>query len=73
MCPTCDFSFEGTAHDVLWSSILYRDQVVPRGHWRVCDLVALRTLDTVHLHLGGPVDGDGQGAGSSIASVHDEF
>lgn len=69
---TRHFSFERAADDVLWSSIFDGDEVAAGSHGRVRDLVALRTLLAVHLHLRGPVDGDGQGTGSSVACVHDE-
>lgn len=60
MRPTCYFGFERAAHDVLRPSVLDGDEIVARRHGRVGDLVALRTLPAVHLHLGRPVDVDRQ-------------
>lgn len=55
---TCDFGFERAAHYVLWPSVFNSDEIVARCHGCVGDLVALRTLPTVHLDLGWPVDVD---------------
>lgn len=55
---TCDLGLEGAAHDVLGATILDGNEVVARGHRSVRDHVALRTLPTVQLHLGGAIDGD---------------
>lgn len=43
---------------MLWSAIFDGDEIVARGHWSVGDLVALGTLGTVHLNLGGAVNVD---------------
>lgn len=66
---TCDFSFEGAAHDVLRASVLDGDEIVSRSHGCVGDLVAFGTLPTVHLHLGGPVDVDREGGRACVAGV----
>lgn len=58
MKQTCDFSFEWTANYVLWPAVFDSDQIVARGHWGVCDLVAFRTLATVHFDLRGPINVD---------------
>lgn len=54
--PTCDFSFERAAHDVLRSSVFDGDEIVSRRHGRVGDLEALRTLPAVQFDFGRPVD-----------------
>lgn len=70
---TCDFSLEGTASDVVWSSIFDADQVVSRGHGSVLHLVAFWNLLAVHLHLGWALDGHRQGPGARLSVVNDEL
>lgn len=70
---TCDFSLEGTATDVVWSTVFDADQVVPRGHGSVLHLVALWDLLAVHLHLGWTLDGHGQGPRTRLSVVNDEL
>lgn len=57
---TCDSGLEGTAADVVGSSVLDADQVISRGHGSVLHLVALRDLLTLHLHFGGTLNGHRQ-------------
>lgn len=70
---TCDLCFEGTAHNVLRAAILDGNEVVARSHGRVSDYMALRTLPTVQLHLGRPIDGDRQGPRACILGVNNEL
>lgn len=55
---TCDFSFERAAHYVLWPAIFDGDEIVARCHGYVGDLVAFRTLATIHLDLRRSIDVD---------------
>lgn len=59
---TCDFSFERTAHYVLRPAVFDGDKIIARRHGYVGDLVAFRTLATVHLDLRWSVDVDGESA-----------
>ena len=58
---------------MLGPSVLDGDEVAAGGHGRVDDLVALRALLAVHLHLGRPVDGHRESAGAGVTRVHDEL
>lgn len=66
---TCDFGFERAAHYVLRPSIFNSDEIAARCHGGIGDLVALRTLPTVHLDLRRPVDVDRQSGGACVAGV----
>lgn len=70
---TCDFGLEGAAHDVLGTAILDGNEVVSRGHGSVSDHVALRTLPTVQLHLGGAINGDRQSPRARVQGIDDEL
>lgn len=54
---TNDLGLEGASNDVVRTTIFDGNKIATRSHWGVCHPVALRTLHTVHLHLGGPIDG----------------
>lgn len=54
---TSNLGLEGASDNVIRTTVFDGNEIVPRSHWGVCDPVALRTLNTVHLHLGGPIDG----------------
>lgn len=71
--PTCDFSFERAAHDVLRPAVFDGDEIVARCHWCVGDFVAFGTLPTVHLNLGWTVDVDRQSAWACITGVDDKL
>lgn len=72
MC-TCDFGLEGTATDVVRSSVFDADHVVSGCHGSVLHLVALWNLLAVHLYLGWTLDGHGQGPGARLSVVDDEL
>lgn len=70
---TADPGFEGASDDVVRTPVLDGDEVAAGRHRHVRHPVALRTLHTVHLHLGRPVDGHGQSAWTSLAGVDQEL
>lgn len=56
---TCNLGLEGASDNMVRSTVFDGNEIVPWGHWCVCDPVALRTFNTVHLDLGGPINGHG--------------
>jgi len=62
---------EGGSNDVE-SVILDAHVVIPRDKRRVTHFVSFFHLSAIHGHLGGAIDGDGQGARARGAGVHDE-
>lgn len=70
---TCDLGLEGAAADVVGPPVLDADLVRSRRHGGVEDLVALRNLLAVHLHLGRTLDGHGQRARTRLGVVDDEL
>lgn len=70
---TRDSGLEGTARDVVGTSIFDANQVVSRRHGGVLHLVALWNLLAVHLYFRRTLDGDGQGPGASFSVVDDEL
>ncbi len=70
---TSDLGLEGASDDVVRTAVFDGDEIVARSHWGVCDPVALGALHTVHLHLGGPVDGHSQSAWACLACIHNKF
>lgn len=55
------------------SSVFDRNQVAPRCHGSVLDLVSLWTLLAVHLDLGGALNSHRQGTGARLGVVDDEL
>lgn len=70
---TCDFGFEGTCVDVIWSSIFNADQVVPRSHGSVLHFVAIWDLVAFHFHFGWTLNAYSQGSRTRLGVVDNEL
>lgn len=68
---TCALDLERRSDD-MHLVVLDGHVVVSRQQRRVSYFVAFLDLGTVHSHLGGSIDGDGQGSSASVAGVDDE-